>query len=276
MGEGRGEWQDELGEGAEAEAGIPWLPCQPSPGPGPGEARLPLCPSPQPAIPEEALSLSAANASQQPPSPKLVGLAGCSETAFAPNGLYQGENKALESFQSTVVISAEAAGPSGGTSQGTLWVQACPKAQQAAAAAPQLSVPALALLFPSGVQARPFNKCWPEDNGSIFTKKCSAAKSGLGPAANEKIKLVGFFFFFLSCCRISWKAGMGQALEQRLTLASCPCPLVSPFLVQEVPGRAAGRADLFLQHPQEPGEKKGNILSSVDVSINCNHSQEGG
>lgn len=42
----------------------------------------------------------------------------------------------------------------------------------------------------------PFNKCWPEDNSSIFTKKCSAAKSGLIPAANEKIRLFFDLVFF--------------------------------------------------------------------------------
>lgn len=86
---------------------FPGCPVSKVPGPGQDETPPPPLP-PQPAIPEEALS--AANASQQPPSPKLAGLAGCCETAFAPNGLYQGENKALESFQSGVVIAARSRG----------------------------------------------------------------------------------------------------------------------------------------------------------------------
>lgn len=55
--------------------------------------------------PSPRRALSAANASQQPPK-KLVGLARCSETAFAPNGLYQRENKALEGFQSKAAMAA--------------------------------------------------------------------------------------------------------------------------------------------------------------------------
>lgn len=139
--------------------------------------------------------------------------------------------------------------PSGGTSQGTLWGPGSAPKPSRQRLLPLSSVSQPCLCHSPVLSGQgPFNKCWPEDNSSIFTKKCSAAKSGLAPAANEKIRLCDFWFFnfFFSCCRVSWKAGVGQALEQTLTLASCPCPLVSPSLVQEAPGRAAGRADFFL------------------------------
>lgn len=129
------------------------FPVREVPGPGQGETPPPPLP-PQAAIPEEALS--AANASQQPPSPKLAGLARCSETAFAPNGLYQGENKTLESFQSGVVIAARSRSgrsPLVAPHRAPSGVQARPQNQQAVAADPQLNVPALALPFPTGVRA---------------------------------------------------------------------------------------------------------------------------
>lgn len=136
--------------------------------------------------------------------------------------------------------------PSGGTSQGTLWGPGSAPKPSRQWLVPLSSLSQPWLCHPTVVSGQgPFNKCWPQDNSSIFTKKCSAAKSGLVPAANEKIRLF-FGLVFFSCCRVSWKAGAGQALEQTLTLASCPCPLVSPSLVQEAPHRAAGRADFFL------------------------------
>lgn len=202
---------------------LPFPGCPASEVPGPGQGRrgspsaLPSLP-PQPAIPEEFLS--AANASQQPPSPKLVGLARCSETAFAPNGLYQGENKALESFQRGLVIAARSTGsrsPPVAPHRGHSRVQALSQSPQAVAAAPQLSVPALALPCPVMPGQGPFNKCWPENNGSIFTKKCSAAKSGLAPAANEKIRLVFCFvlFFFFPAAEFLGKLVWGRHWSTR-------------------------------------------------------------
>lgn len=87
--------------------------------------------------------------------------------------------------------------PSGGTSQGTLWGPgSAPKpSRQWLVPLSSLSQPWLCHFTVVSGQG-PFNKCWPEDNSSIFTKKCSAAKSGLIPAANEKIRLFFDLVFF--------------------------------------------------------------------------------
>lgn len=121
--------------------------------------------------------------------------------------------------------------PSGGTSQGILWGPgSAPKpSRQWLVPLSSLSQPWLCHSTVVSGQG-PFNKCWPEDNSSIFTKKCSAAKSGLIPAANEKISLffgLFFFFFLLQSFLESW-CGAGTGANADLGIMPLPTCLPIP------------------------------------------------
>lgn len=192
-----------------------------SPGQGQEEARLRhrLLPR-QTSIPEEALS--AANASQQPPQ-SLRAWQDAPRLHLLQMDCIRGRTKHWRVFKEKLQSqpAGEAASPLwrhlAGDAAGS---RLGPKTLRAAGRCPSALLSQPRLCCPTVVAGQePFNGCWPEDNSSIFTKKCPAAKSGFAPAANEKIRL-GFGFFF-SCSKVSWKAGAGQALEQTLTSASC-------------------------------------------------------
>lgn len=167
-----------------------------SPGQGQEEARLRHCRLPcQTSAPEEALS--AANASQQPPQ-SLRAWQDALRLHLLQMDCIRGRTKHWRVFKEKLQSqpAREAAGPlwrhltgdSAGSGLGT-------KTHRAAGCCP-LALPSWPQLYCPMVEAgqEPFNGCWPEDSSSIFTKKCPAAKSGLTPAANEKLRL-GLWFF---------------------------------------------------------------------------------
>lgn len=155
-----------------------------------GERRGPRHTASSARHPSPQRALSATNASQQPPK-KLVGLARCSETAFAPNGLYQRENKALESFQREVSAAALRRG------------QRSPARH---CAVTQLVAP---VLLRRWLCWEPISRSCPEKNKSILPKQ-SILLQNLALLQLKSGKKIMDFLKNFSSPKVSWKAHVAQ------------------------------------------------------------------
>lgn len=224
-------------------------------------------------IPEEALS--AANASQQPPQ-SLRAWQDAPRLHLLQMDRIGGEQSTGEFSQRSHDRSPRERQtvPSGSTSLGAQQ-RACwaPKPAGQWAGAHGLSPPGPGSAIPWWWPGRSHSTGAGQKTTAPFSpKKCPAAKPGLAPAANEEIRLVGFYFFLLQSSLESW-CGPGSGANADLCITPWGWGVLHGCLPSSLPIPGAGssrqqppgQSRLFSSDTLQDLEKKREIFSPPSI-----------